>query len=111
MLQHYAIAILLIAWLTTVLTIGFGLYLDAMRDVRHMVNVVGGLASAFLWFLAAFGASSLEVVDSGVPTVVPATAASYLFAGFGVFMLIVALLGTTVLLNVRDIAANRSGEF
>lgn len=106
MLQLYAIMLASLAWMTSVLTIGFGLYSVTRRDVdvKQMVDVVGGLASALLWFAAAFGASSLEVVDSGVTTVSPADPAAYLFAVFGIFMVVIAVVRTAILLDVTELA-------
>lgn len=111
MLQLYAITIALLAFTTSVLTVGFGLYTTTRRDIQHMIDVVGGLASAFLWFVAAFGAAGLEVVtDGGSIVTAPSESVAYLFAVFGVFMLIVALLGTAVLMNVTDVAEMSAGS-
>lgn len=109
----FAITLVVLAWSTSVLTFGFGLGAELFasslnRDIQHMVTTVGGLSSALLWFLSAFGASSLEVTDSGVTVVNASAAATYLFAGFGIFMVVIAFIGTGVLLNVTDVASGTS---
>lgn len=105
MLQLFVIALVVLAWLTSVTTLGFGLYAErSSRDVRHSVDVVGGLASALLWFVAAFGSMGMEVVSSGVVISKPANAAAWVFGGFGALMVIVAFIGTGFLLNVMDVA-------
>lgn len=106
----YAIFAALLAWLTSVLTIGFGLYSVTRtdKDIKQMVDVVGGLASALLWFVAAYGASSLEHTSSaGVTTVNPATSAAYLFAVFGIFMIVIAVVRTAILLDVTELSSGR----
>lgn len=104
MLTAYAIFLAALAWLTSVLTLAGGMFLTTRRD-DHWIDVAGGLASALLWFVAAFGASSLEsVTDGGTIVVRPATPAVWLFAVFGVFMVVIALKGTAILFNVTDLA-------
>lgn len=108
MLQPFVITLAVLAWLTSVLTFGFGLYAQRRADVRHSIDVVGGLASGLLWFVAAFGAMGLEVVSSGVTISKPATAAGWLFVGFGALMTVVALIGTGFLMNVMDIVEDEA---
>lgn len=104
MIWQVAVAIAFMAFIGSILTIGYGLYAQTRRDIQQMIDVVGGLASALFWFTAAFGMSSLEVVESGVHSVVPADAVAILFAVLGVFMVVIALVGTAILLNVSDVA-------
>lgn len=108
MQQLFVITLAVLAWLTSVLTFGFGLYAENRTDIRHSIDVVGGLASGFLWFVAAFGAMGLEVVSSGVTISKPATATGYLFAAFGILMIVVALIGTGFLLNTMDIVEDEA---
>lgn len=96
------------AWLTSVLTIGFGVYLNERPDVSHMVDVVGGLASAFLWFIFAFGATSVQVPTGGVILSETSEGLALLGLGFGIFMVVVALIGTAFLMNVMDIVQERA---
>lgn len=92
-----------LAWLTSVITFVGGVYLDSREDIQHMVDVGGGLTSAFLWFITSFGASAKTTVSSGVVINQPARGPALLFTGFGVIMVVVAFIGTGFLVNVMDI--------
>lgn len=91
------------AWLTSVLTLAVSIYFDARPDVEHAIGTVGGLASAFLWFMFAFGATSVQVPSGGSLLDSTNEGLALLGLGFGLFMIAVALMDTAWMLNVFDL--------
>lgn len=103
MLDILAIWLGTMAWLTSVLTLAVSIYFDSRPDVEHALGTVGGLASAIMWFILAFGFTAIQTPSGGTLLDGNTESMALLSLGFGLFMVAVAFMDTAWMLNVFDL--------
>jgi len=116
MLESLVLLLAALAWLTSVATIAAGATIYRRSGAgADVIDTVGGLSSALLWFATSYGVSSVETVvalqaETAVVTTTH-TMLAYLAGGFGALMVVIALMGTGSLVDVRDLATGENREY
>lgn len=76
------------------------------RGSRGMIDSVGGVLSALIWGLFSLGATNITEVVEGSGVILHYSSSGLLFVGVAMvgLSLLIALMGTTALVDVTDIA-------
>lgn len=97
--------VVFLAFATTIATLTSSLTFAISDDAQSYIDIIGGFSSSSLWGVAALGATAIEVGRDS--TIYSEPMVSYLFGVFAIFMAIIGIIGTTFMVDVRDIEATR----
>lgn len=110
MLESLVLWVGTLAFVTSIGTVTAGATIYARTgNGADVIDTVGGLVSAVLWFVFSYGVSNVETVAALQSEAVTVSTGhemlSYVGVALGALMVIIALMGTGSLVDVRDVVA------